>query len=923
MQRYIFFCLLVLVTACRSALPSVTPPLDAVAVTTIRINAGGPAVTVSGVSWAADKYFTGGKSYSNTKVTDIQGTTNDLLYRTERSSTINLGSFSYHVPLTNGGYQVILHFAEIYWGATGGGLGGIGKRVFSVNLEGGSAELSNYDIYAEVGAMTATKKIYTATVNDGVLDIDFSSTVNQPKLSALEIVPVAVPVENSVTKLMLVNADTDQDIGPMYDGMTLDFATIGTKNLSVRAETTPSVVGSVRFALDTNSNFRTENVKPYTLNGDNGPDYYAWIPSSGNHTLSATPYSKSSATGTVGTGLSVRFNVVDGDGSQTGAWRTFASSSQNRQEVAYTQVGGKFYLAGGSTLHEVYDPTSNSWKTVAPLPVRLDHILSVSIGNLIYYIGGLSSWPGPNVNTVYIYNTVANSFSQGTQMPAGRGRGAGGVAVYNGKIYYVGGLNGDKSSARAVPWFDVYDPIKNSWTSLPSMPRARDHFQAVVVGNTLYAIGGRDKNIDATVSAVDTYDFAVDRWSSLNTQLPTPRGGFAVAPAGQEILVIGGEGNNKTYSLVEAYNTFTNTWRTLPPMPTARHGIQAAVCGGGIYLAAGGRTQGGGNPSNVHEALFPNGVTTCSAPQPDEPSPSEFTEVRWQEVAKAPLGVTEAQGTVVDGKLYVFGGYVSWIPFCTTTQAHVYDSSRDIWSRLPDFPEPWTHAGVATDGRDIYVAGGYNNSPNCTRDEVATTAIWKLNVDTKIWSIVTRLPQARGSGGLVVIGRNLHFFGGTDTGRIDKSEHWMFPLDGSVGWKSLAPLPDGRSHVGYAVLGGKIYAIGGQFSYEANAKTQALVHAYTPGSNRWEKVASLPLPLSHISSTTFVMDGRIIILGGERAYVQDVSDVLAYDPTDNTWTSLTPLPNKRNAGVGGVIDGLLFFTGGSDFSTNTYKGQPY
>ena len=923
MQRYVFICFLVLVVACRSTSPDPTPSLDVAAATTIRINAGGPAVTVNSVGWAADQYFVGGKSYSNTKVTDIQGTTDDVLYRTERSSTSNLGSFSYRIPLNNGDYQVTLHFAEIYWGATGGGSGSVGKRVFSTNLEGGPIELSGYDIYAEVGAMTATKKTYTATVSDGILNIDFSSTVNQPKLSALEIVPVAVPIGNSVAKLMLVNADTKQDIGPMYDGITLDFTTIGTKNLSVRAETNPSVVGSVRFALDTNSNFRTESVKPYTLNGDNGPDYYAWTPSVGDHTLSATPYSKSSATGTVGTSLSVRFNVVDGDGSQGGAWRTFASSSQNRQEVAYTQVGGKFYLAGGSTLHEVYDPVSNVWRTIAPLPVRLDHILSVSIGSLIYYIGGLSGWPGPNVNTVYIYDTVNNSFSQGAQMPIGRGRGAGGVTVYNGKIYYVGGLSGDNSSARAVSWLDVYDPEKNSWASLPNMPRARDHFQAVVVSDILYAIGGRDKNIDATISAVDTYDFATGRWSTPNTQLPTPRGGFAVALAGQEILVIGGEGHNKTYTQVEAYNVSTNTWRTLSPMPTARHGVQAAVCSGGIYLAAGGRTQGGSNPTNIHEAFFPSGVTTCGTPQPNEPSPSKFTKVRWQEVAKAPLGVTEAQGTVVNGKLYVFGGYVSWSPFCATTQAHVYDPSRNIWSTLPNFPEPWTHAGVATDGKDIYIAGGYNNSPNCNRNEVATTAIWKFNVDAKTWSIVAHLPQARGAGGLVMSGRNLHFFGGTDTSRTDKNEHWMLPLDGSTGWKSLAPLPNGRSHISYAVLNGKLYAIGGQYSYEKNAQTQTLVHTYTPELNRWEKVASLPLPLSHASSTTFVLDGRIIVLGGERAHVQDVDNVLAYEPTNNTWTNLTPLPAKRNAGVGGVIDGALFFTGGSDFSTNTYKGQPY
>jgi hypothetical protein len=55
----------------------------------------------------------------------------------------------------------------------------------------------------------------------------------------------------------------------------------------------------------------------------------------------------------------------------------------------------------------------------------------------------------------------------------------------------------------------------------------------------------------------------------------------------------------------------------LKPMPTARHGIQAAVCNGGVYVAAGGKTQGGSSPTNVHEAFFLNGPTTCASPPGD------------------------------------------------------------------------------------------------------------------------------------------------------------------------------------------------------------------------------------------------------------------------------------------------------------------
>ena len=159
----------------------------------IRVNAGGPALTVGGKTWSADSGFTGGKAYTNPAVTQIAGTTDDALYLTERSATANLAPFGYDFALPNGSYEVKLHFAEIYHGATGGGAGGTGKRVFSVNLEGGPAEQANIDLNARVGSMSALVTTNLVTLTDGNLDIDFTSTVDQAKISAIEITRAVVP----------------------------------------------------------------------------------------------------------------------------------------------------------------------------------------------------------------------------------------------------------------------------------------------------------------------------------------------------------------------------------------------------------------------------------------------------------------------------------------------------------------------------------------------------------------------------------------------------------------------------------------------------------------------------------------------------------------------------------------------------------
>ena len=163
-------------------------------VSALRINTGGPQVTAFGETFIADQYASGNfKSYTNPNITDILGTTEDVIYLTETSATGNQEDFSYNIPVTNGTYRVVLHFAEIFFGATGGGEGGTGKRVFSVTAEGQSfTELTDIDLNAIAPPMTAITVAIQVDVVDGVLDLAFDASVNQPKVSAIEVLGLDV-----------------------------------------------------------------------------------------------------------------------------------------------------------------------------------------------------------------------------------------------------------------------------------------------------------------------------------------------------------------------------------------------------------------------------------------------------------------------------------------------------------------------------------------------------------------------------------------------------------------------------------------------------------------------------------------------------------------------------------------------------------
>ncbi|MEE8603134.1 putative Ig domain-containing protein [Euzebya tangerina] len=164
-----------------------TVEVTGVAAPAIRINAGGGAVTSGGIAWEADRDFIGGSTYSNGNLTanEITGAQSPAIHLTERSGA---GGHAYEIPLTNGTYDVTLHMAEIYFGAEGAGPAGAGNRIFDGTVEG-QLVVDDLDIFAEVGAQTALTRSATVTVTDGSLSIDMQASVNQAKLSGIEIVP--------------------------------------------------------------------------------------------------------------------------------------------------------------------------------------------------------------------------------------------------------------------------------------------------------------------------------------------------------------------------------------------------------------------------------------------------------------------------------------------------------------------------------------------------------------------------------------------------------------------------------------------------------------------------------------------------------------------------------------------------------------
>ncbi|MEO6434184.1 MAG: kelch repeat-containing protein [Tepidisphaeraceae bacterium] len=283
--------------------------------------------------------------------------------------------------------------------------------------------------------------------------------------------------------------------------------------------------------------------------------------------------------------------------------------------------------------------------------------------------------------------------------------------------------------------------------------------------------------------------------------------------------------------------------------------------------------------------------------------------ITWKQVANAPQNKFEAMGKTIDGKLYVMGGYFS-NSIETTAQVAVYDPAVDQWTTRGDMPEKLTHSGTAGDFGYIYLAGGYVGDW-LGRATPVTRHVWRYDTASDTWTSMLPLPVGRSAGGLVRVGRKLHFFGGLDVHKRDRAEHYVLDLRKPTKWVEAAALPNPRNHLGSAEVGGKIYAIGGQHDLNEHTGNETAVHAYDVVTGAWSAVASLPRPISHQHNATFVLSGKVLSVGGSSNESHAQQDVLEYDPATNKWRTRGQLPVPLSATVADLLNGHLIVTGGS------------
>ena len=261
--------------------------------------------------------------------------------------------------------------------------------------------------------------------------------------------------------------------------------------------------------------------------------------------------------------------------------------------------------AGDTSTTRIYDIASDTWFFGSPAPGVSSEGAGVSHGGLFYSLGG--RFIGPRAD-LWSYDPVLNAWNAGlTPMPTARAGLA--VAVVGNSIFAIGGRvgTGGPCSGGALATVERYDIAFNMWTPVASLPSARSDLAAAVVGHRIYVFGGCTAGPGTIVNDVDVYDPVTDTWSTAPTDMPTARAAmYSVAGKGGTVYVIGGwDGITSGSSTNEAYKVSQDVWMAgLLPMPTNRAEAGAVGHGGRIYIL-GGAQPGFGASVGANEVFKP------------------------------------------------------------------------------------------------------------------------------------------------------------------------------------------------------------------------------------------------------------------------------------------------------------------------------
>ena len=282
------------------------------------------------------------------------------------------------------------------------------------------------------------------------------------------------------------------------------------------------------------------------------------------------------------------------------AWRQVSPRPVAAEEGMAAVLDGRLYTFGGFDDEQYrvdrsvwsYSPADDSWRQHRPLPTLLTHAgVAVSAGGgSVYMVGGyVGHHPGLDTTDVWRYDARADRYDRMPDLPVSAG--AGGAALVGDTLYAVGGRQRTLSREGVRLWaLDLNDPAAG-WQKRADLPKGINHFATAAVGDQIYVLGGQveEEGHETPQDAVYRYDTRADRWHAAG-KLPRPMDHQMAQTIVKDGLIslVGGEYfHNDAAADWYVYDPKTQQTTTRVALPAVRRSGYAGLVGDTLVHAAG------------------------------------------------------------------------------------------------------------------------------------------------------------------------------------------------------------------------------------------------------------------------------------------------------------------------------------------------
>lgn len=219
---------------------------------------------------------------------------------------------------------------------------------------------------------------------------------------------------------------------------------------------------------------------------------------------------------------------------------------------------------------------------------------------------------------------------------------------------------------------------------------------------------------------------------------------------------------------------------------------------------------------------------------------------------------------------------------------------------------------IEKDGK-IYILGGIKSIGQS--NFVSDNKVDIYDTATKRWSTGADLPASYDYSNIALIGNKIYVMGGQNAENKVVKDVYIYDIANNS-WETGDSMPVPCGAAGTAAIGDMIYVIDGTYD-----GSERLVQIYNTKTDSWSTKAIPSSVQKQSFAACHAYDGKIYIIGGRYSTTKlvGVKTVNIYDPIENKWSTGENLPAKVSGCATVIRDNKIYLIGGNNHETGSEK----